>query len=120
MLPALPASPKPVVTALRSEAVVKEEDTAVGTAVPSRSTPEPPPPSTIEAPATSDYLDIETNDLLSLLMAGDGPMDETADLDAFWDTSLTDDEAGNTRGISLEEALQRGLIDFNQDDELKA
>lgn len=120
MLPALPASPMPVVTALRSEAVVKEEDTAVGTAVPSRSTPEPPPPSTIEAPATSDYLDIETNDLLSLLMAGDGPMDETADLDAFWDTSLTDDEAGNTRGISLEEALQRGLIDFNQDDELKA
>lgn len=120
MLPALPASPMPVVTALRSEAVVKEEDTAVGTAVPSRSTPEPPPPPTIEEPATNDYLDIETNDLLSLLMAGDGPMDETADLDAFWDTSLTDDEAGNTRGISLEEALQRGLIDFNQDDELKA
>lgn len=63
---------------------------------------------------------METNDLLSLLLGGEGPMDETADLDAFWNAPLTDDEAENSRGISLAEALQRGLIDFNQDDEPKA
>lgn len=107
MLPALPvAAPK--------DAVVKEADTAVGTAVPATAAPKP-----AKEPAANDYLDIKPDDLLSLLMGSDGPMDETADLDAFWDTSLSD-EADHARGISLEEALQRGLIDFSQDDEPKA
>ena len=115
MLPALP--PMPVATVAHQEVVVEEEDTLVGTAVPS--TPEPPVSPAMEEPVTNDYLDIEPDDLLNLLTGSDGPMDETADLDAFWDTSLTD-EADHTRGISLEEALQRGLIDFNQDDEFKS
>ena len=111
MLPALPAP------AAREAAVVVEEDTVPGTAVAS-----PPPTSTPPAqaePAANEYLATEPDDLLSLLMSSEGPMDETADLDAFWNASLTDDEAENTRGISMQEALQRGLIDFNQDDEPK-
>ncbi len=112
MLPALPPAP-----AAREAAVVVEEDTVPGTAVAS-----PPPASTPPAqtePTANDYLATEPDDLLSLLMSSEGPMDETADLDAFWNASLTDDEAENTRGISMQEALQRGLIDFNQDDEPK-
>lgn len=111
MLPALPAP------AAREAAVVVEEDTVPGTAVAS-----PPPTSTPPAqtePTATEYLATEPDDLLSLLMSSEGPMDETADLDAFWNASLTDDEAENTRGISMQEALQRGLIDFNQDDEPK-
>jgi DNA-binding response OmpR family regulator len=112
MLPALPPAP-----AAREAAAVVEEDTVSGTAVAS-----PPPASTPPAqtePTANDYLATEPDDLLSLLMSSEGPMDETADLDAFWNASLTDDEAENTRGISMQEALQRGLIDFNQDDEPK-
>ncbi len=112
MLPALPPAP-----AAREAAAVVEEDTVSGTAVAS-----PPPASTPPAqtePTATDYLATEPDDLLSLLMSSEGPMDETADLDAFWNASLTDDEAENTRGISMQEALQRGLIDFNQDDEPK-
>ncbi|MBK8905063.1 MAG: response regulator [Anaerolineaceae bacterium] len=112
MLPALPPVPA---AAASEEAVVEEEDTVPGTAVPvTPSTPTPP------AAAEPDYLDIEPDDLLNLLIGGEGPMDETADLDAFWDTTLTDDEAQHVRGISMEEALQRGLIDFNQEDDADA
>lgn len=66
--------------------------------------PEPAPP--------ADYLDIAPDELMDLLATADGPAEETADLDAFWDMSGADDSTESTRGISLEEALQRGLIDF--------
>lgn len=119
MLPALPPAPAAAPTAQKAAPVV-EEDTVPGTAVPASPPPAATPPAAEKSAPVNEPLDMETNDLLSLLLGGEGPMDETADLDAFWNAPLTDDEAENSRGISLAEALQRGLIDFNQDDEPKA
>jgi hypothetical protein len=67
----------------------------------------------IESPS-ADYLDIAPDELLDLLSGDIGPADEMADLDAFWDTTLTDDMSDNSTGISLDEALQRGILDFDQ------
>ena len=83
------------------------------TAVP---TPEPPPtPIVEEAEVPADYLDIAPDELMDLLSGGEGPVDESADLDAFWDTTSADEGSDISRGISLEEALERGLLDFNDD-----
>lgn len=119
MLPTVPPAPAAAPTAKMAAPVV-EEDTVPGTAVPPSPPPTATPPAAEKSAPVNEPLDMETNDLLSLLLGGEGPMDETADLDAFWNAPLTDDEAENSRGISLAEALQRGLIDFNQDDEPKA
>lgn len=112
MLPTLPSAP-----AVKEAAVVVEEDTVPGTAVPSSPPPAATPPAAEKTALDNEPLDVEADDLLSLLLGGEGPMDETADLDAFWDAPLGTNEAENSRGISMEEALQRGLIDFEQDDE---
>lgn len=112
MLPTLPSAP-----AVKEAAVVVEEDTVPGTAVPSSPPPAATPPAAEKPAPDNEPLDVEADDLLSLLLSGEGPMDETADLDAFWDAPLGTNEAENSRGISMEEALQRGLIDFEQDDE---
>lgn len=112
MLPTLPSAP-----AVKEAAVVVEEDTVPGTAVPSSPPPAATPPAAEKTAPDNEPLDVEADDLLSLLLGGEGPMDETADLDAFWDAPLGTNEAENSRGISMEEALQRGLIDFEQDDE---
>lgn len=112
MLPTLPSAP-----AVKEAAVVVEEDTVPGTAVPSSPPPAATPPAAEKPAPDNEPLDVEADDLLSLLLGGEGPMDETADLDAFWDAPLGTNEAENSRGISMEEALQRGLIDFEQDDE---
>lgn len=119
MLPTVPPAPAAAPTAKMAAPVV-EEDTVPGTAVPPSPPPTATPPAAEKSAPVNEPLDMETNDLLSLLLGGEGPTDETADLDAFWNAPLTDDEAENSRGISLAEALQRGLIDFNQDDEPKA
>jgi DNA-binding response OmpR family regulator len=65
----------------------------------------------------ADYLDIEPDELMNLLAGNDSPSEETADLDAFWDATPANDDAGSNRGISLEEALQRGLVDFDEDND---
>ncbi|MEZ4591224.1 MAG: response regulator [Chloroflexota bacterium] len=85
------------------------------TAVPPQPTPPPPKPEPEPDPLPeppADYLDIAPDELLDLLAAVDGPAEETADLDAFWDMSGSDETTESSRGISLEEALQRGLINF--------
>ena len=80
------------------------------------STPErPPAPVVEEAEVPADYLDIAPDELMDLLSGGEGPVDESADLDAFWDTTSADEGSDISRGISLEEALERGLLDFNDD-----
>src|SRR5690606_36473196 len=101
-------------------APVVEEDTVPGTAVTSSLPPASTPPAAEKSAPVNEPLDMETNDLLSLLLGGEGTMEETVDAEAFWCATFTDVEAENSRGISLAEALQRGLIDFNQDDEPKA
>ena len=115
MLPSLERSPQPAVaSAVEPQRQVQQEvEPVVETAV---STPQPDPdPAPEEDPAPpADYLDIAPDELMDLLSGGTGPADETADLDAFWDTALTDDDSlDNSQGISLDEALQRGIIDFN-------
>ena len=115
MLPSLERSPQPAVAAAvePQRQAQQEDEPVVETAV---STPQPDPdPAPEEDPAPpADYLDIAPDELMDLLSGGTGPADETADLDAFWDTALTDDDSlDNSQGISLDEALQRGIIDFN-------
>ncbi|GJM41021.1 MAG: hypothetical protein DHS20C20_13030 [Ardenticatenaceae bacterium] len=117
MLPSLEKTPM-AATLTKSEpepAVVEEMDTAemvVETAVAApQSTPESEP----EQAPPADYLDIAPDELMDLLAAADEPADESADLDAFWDLSGSEESGDSTRGISLEEALQRGLIDFGDE-----
>lgn len=66
-------------------------------------------------PPPADYLDIDPDELMNLLANGEEVSAETTDLDAFWDTTSGDEGTENDRGISMEEALERGLIDFNED-----
>ncbi|WP_420641759.1 response regulator [Candidatus Leptofilum sp.] len=116
LLPSLDATPLAAtpVTAEPDPVVVEEMDTAemvVETAV---APPEPVIEPEPEPAPPADYLDIAPDELMDLLSTADGPSDDTADLDAFWDLSGSE-ESGSARGISLEEALQRGLIDFGDE-----
>ncbi len=107
MLPSLPKAPVAIVPE-----VVEEVATAPETAVSPTPNPTPTPPAEEPPPAT-DYLDIDPDELMDLLSGANVRLKETAELDAFWDTSSADDANDNMQGISLEEALQRGLIDFD-------
>ncbi|MFZ1398538.1 MAG: response regulator [Candidatus Promineifilaceae bacterium] len=108
-LAATPARPEPAVA--RPVPAPPDVATAVPPSPPQpKPKPEPEPEPEPQPPA--DYLDIAPDELLDLLAAVDGPADVTADLDAFWDMSGADESTESSRGISLEEALQRGLIDF--------
>ena len=117
LLPSLETAPQPA--KVEKPQVVQEMDTPVGTAVPLPAQPDPTalPEEEEEKnePPPADYLDIAPDELMDLLSGSSGPADETADLDAFWDTALTDDEMDSSTGISLDEALQRGLVDFEKD-----
>lgn len=104
-LAATPVAPKPV-----TPPPVEIAEPVVETAV----APPAPKPEPDSAPP-ADYLDIAPDELMDLLAAADDPVEETADLDAFWDMSGNDEITESTRGISLEEALQRGLIDFGNE-----
>lgn len=108
-LPQKPASP--------AQSVIQEVDAPVETAVPTPRAPQPKQTASLveeETPPPADYLDIAPDELMDLLSGSEDLPAETADLDAFWDTALTDDTTDNARGISLEEALEKGLIDFGQ------
>jgi DNA-binding response OmpR family regulator len=76
-----------------------------------------PPEAEVVSPPPADYLDIEPDELMDLLSGGDVSLGETAELNAFWDAPLTNDESDNTKGISLQEARQRGLIDFDENND---
>ncbi len=117
LLPSLETAPRPA--KIEEPQVVQEMDTPVGTAVPLPPQPDPIPLSEEEVeenePPPADYLDIAPDELMDLLSGGSDPADETADLDDFWDSALSNDEADSSTGISLDEALQRGLVDFDED-----
>jgi DNA-binding response OmpR family regulator len=118
MLPSLEAKPMAATpataatVAVPEPVVVEEMDTAESVVETAVSIPKPDPQPKPEETPPADYLDIAPDELMDLLSASETPADETADLDAFWDTSGNDDSVDSARGISLEEALQRGLIDF--------
>jgi len=119
LLPSLETAPRPAKAEKAAPQVVQEMDTPVATAVPLPPQPDPIPLPKEEEDKPelppADYLDIAPDELMDLLSGDDGPVNETADLDAFWDTALTDDEMDSSTGISLDEALQRGLVDFDED-----
>jgi hypothetical protein len=119
LLPSLETTPRPAEAEKVKPQIVPEMDTPVGTAVSLPPQPGPILPPEEDEEDTippADYLDIAPDELMDLLSGGgSGPVDETADLDAFWDTALTDDEMDSNTGISLDEALQRGLVDFDKD-----
>ena len=117
MLPSLQVVSRKVEPEAVAPQVVEEADTVAATAVP---TPNPTPivPIEPETPPAADYLDIDPSELMDLLSGEDEPVEETADLDAFWDTTNADDGADLASGISMDEALQRGLIDFDDDGNL--
>ena len=116
MLPSLMTASEEAEPEAIESPTVEEAEVVTGTAV---TTPSPEPdlnpvvPAAEETPPPADYLDIAPDELMDLLSGGEESVDEAADLDAFWDTSLTDDGVSSARGISLEEAQQRGLIEFD-------
>ncbi|WP_420628351.1 response regulator [Candidatus Leptofilum sp.] len=125
LLPSLDAPPLAATPLATEPPVVEEMDTAemkveTPTLNDSETAVAPPQPTSEPEPEPAppaDYLDIAPDELMDLLAgAADAPADETADLDAFWDTSGGGDSTGNADGISLEEALQRGLINFGDED----
>ena len=118
MLPALQTPAEATSPAEVAPHVVEEADTEPGTAVPMPdpmpTTPDPIQTVSENDPPPADYLDIAPDELMDLLTGDDEPIADTPDLDAFWDTADAEDGA-EVRGISLEEALERGLIDFGGD-----
>ena len=117
MLPSLPPAPAAVAPdATASPQPVEEMATEPETAVP-EPTPTPEPVEE-KAPPPADYLDIEPDELMDLLSRADQPDSGTAELDAFWTTTETEDSGES--GISLEEALQRGIVDFGDEGDQEA
>ncbi|MCP4425462.1 MAG: response regulator [Chloroflexi bacterium] len=58
-----------------------------------------------------DWLDVEPEELAEMLTSAASELDDTSDLNAFWDEALTEAEAANaTGGFSWEEARRQGLI----------
>ncbi len=109
-----------------------EEDRVLPTAIkerPPRTTPKtepelapPPEPEPIpEEPAPvvdPDYLDIDPAELEALLgSAADLDTDDLPDLDAFWDSALEEGADDASSALSFEEAMQRGLISLDMDEE---
>jgi CheY-like chemotaxis protein len=101
---------------------------AVETAVPERQ-PEPiatPPimpefePEIEPELDSSQWLDIEPEDLADLLASETELLGDTGDLNAFWEEALAEsDKIGGSGGLSLEEAQRRGLLptDLDFDDQ---
>ena len=114
LLPSLGTQPAAIKAETAVSETIQEPIVAKKTPAPPRLPSMPEVPEEELAPPPADYLDIAPDELMDLLAGGGGPVDETADLDAFWDTSLDDGETDNMTGISLDEALQRGLVDFDE------
>jgi hypothetical protein len=85
-----------------------------------------PPPQPIHAPPikpdsepeleSDDWLDIEPDELADLLASETELLNDTDDLNAFWDDALTETNiSGSGAGLSFEEARQRGLFPNNLD-----
>lgn len=104
-----PVAPPPVVEAEPEEIVlVPAENLPVNITIIDNAAE---PTTAVEEPTA--VLDMNLDELQALLAGTDVPVDENADLDAFWDDAFSSesDEESQLKGLSLEEALQKGLID---------
>jgi len=90
--------------------------------LPPQPPPVPPPPiipedSEPEIRLELDPLDIEDEELVALLSGELKKQDAPVDLDSFWDDALSEQDDELARGMSLEEAREKGL--FPSDIDLK-
>lgn len=85
--------------------------------------PLPAPPLPVDENETplpaAEIIDIAPDELKDLLAGKDpGETEESLDLDAFWDSALSEDDMNDlSAGLSFEEAMQRGLISIDTDEE---
>jgi len=99
--------------ALETSETASEPQAAPKTAMP----PQPPAVPTAVEESEPDYLDIDPDELQEILATETAKAD-TGDLEAFWDDALSTEADDNlTSGISLDEALKRGLISNEFEDE---
>ena len=94
----------------------KPEATPASTPLPD---PEPEPAPEEPAPVVEpDYLDIDPAELEALLgSAAELDTDELPDLDEFWNSALEEGADDASSALSFEEAMQRGLISLDIDEE---
>ncbi len=79
--------------------------------------PEPEPEEESEA-----WLDVEPEELAEMLAKEAGGLNDTSELNAFWDEAMAENDAvGSSGGFSLEEARRQGLIpdDLDGDDKME-
>jgi DNA-binding response OmpR family regulator len=106
---AQPATAKPAPTA--SPSVAKPVAVEIPAVEPPPAMPEPE----LEIDS-SEWLDIEPEELADLLTSETELLKDTSDLNAFWDEALTEAEADlGGRGLSLEEARRQGLLPSDLD-----
>lgn len=67
---------------------------------------------------SEDWLDIEPEELADLLTSEAELLNDTGNLNAFWDDALAEAELTSSTGLSFEEAKKRGLLpdDIESDD----
>ncbi len=107
------------------DAVIGEsvQETTVSTSplhLPPQPPPVPPPPvipedSEPEIRLELDPLDVDDEELVALLSGELKKQDTPVDLDSFWDDALSEQDNELARGMSLEEAQERGLIPSDLD-----
>ena len=93
-------------------------DTAVSstpTQLPPQPDPIPQPPPIPDDPEPEirlelDPLDVADEELVALLSGEAKKQEASVDLDSFWDDALSEDDNELSRGMSLEEAMEQGLI----------
>jgi len=132
--PPIAEPPAPFVVEEEPTPSLLEEDRVLPTAIkerPPRTTPKiepelaPPPESEpepiLEEPTPvvdPDYLDIDPAELEALLgSAANLDTDDLPDLDEFWDSALEEGSDDASSSLSFEEAMQRGLISLDIDEE---
>lgn len=107
-----PARPEPVnIPVVRETAVPLSPQPVQQAPITPEPTPEPEPELD-----SGEWLDIEPEELADLLASETELLNDTGDLDAFWDDALTEtDITGSSSGLSFEEARRRGLFPKNLD-----
>jgi len=97
------------------------------------SSPKPETPSAVVEPElianpnpepeeeSQDWLDVEPEELAEMLASEAGGLNDTSELNAFWDEAMTETDAmAGSGGFSLEEARRQGLISDDLDLDEKA
>ena len=99
------------------------EETAVSLTpaqLPPQPDPIPQPPDIPDDPEPEirlelDPLDVEDEELVALLSGELKKQDTSVDLDSFWDDALSEEDNELSRGMSLDEAMEQGLIPTDMD-----